>query len=357
MALQIISIPFMQRFPNLVLLKGDCRPFTELPFSRCHLKVGVGLLKMCFLRNNIFCRVQLILIFSISYTVFSVNPATLRAESKADYFLQHGNDPFFTQAPPGIGAEILDLSTKSIPESRVTVDLFTSLTPPGGDGLFGRYSVLVEDTVYLVIPTIAVMGVLWVSPESVSNWSDDDKATSFNGLLEKWKDNVIREGPRMDPDDILINVVGHPYFGSAYYIHARHYGYSRVESLVYSFCVSTFVYEYGIEGFAENPSIQDIFITPLGGYILGELLLPLEKEILKNDSKVLNSRILGALSLFLIDPIGNIVKPLKRLTHRIFGDDVLVGISPLVRHYVVEDDINQQSGVEHQYGFMLTFRW
>jgi hypothetical protein len=75
--------------------------------------------------------------------------------------------------------------------------------------------------------------------------------------------------------------------------------------------MSTFVYEHGIEAFFEKPSIQDMIITPVFGAILGELFLDLEDFILHNNRKLLHSKTLGELCLFLIDPLQEIIDPMK----------------------------------------------
>lgn len=314
--------------------------------------------EMCFHKGAFLkSRNQLIVLFSLVLALLCITPEIVQAELHELFAKTYGNDLISLAGQSGDGIELQALLKDRDAGGLPGTGRATSLSPPGQDGLFGRYSVLVEDTLYLVVPAVAVMGVLWASPDNFSNWSDDDKARSFDDLLDKWKENVIDEGPHWDSDDMLLNVVAHPYCGSAYYIHARHYGYSQVESLIYSFVVSTFFYEYGIEAFAENPSIQDILITPLGGFLLAELLLPLEKQIIENNKKVLDSRILGALSLFFIDPIGHIVGPLKELTDYLFADDIDVRISPIIKHFAVEDNVNHESSSEYQYGLMLTFRW
>jgi len=66
-------------------------------------------------------------------------------------------------------------------------------------------------------------------PQDVSNW-DKDKVNWEYGS-ENWTENATSWN--WDEDDAWINYIGHPYFGSAYYIHARHYGYSRMESFLF----------------------------------------------------------------------------------------------------------------------------
>ena len=193
--------------------------------------------------------------------------------------------------------------------------------------LLGKYSLLAQDTGYLLIPATVVLGLLYIAPESVSNWDEEDKDNSLSELGGKWWDNVSN-GPVWDKDDWWLNWIGHPYWGAAYYVHARHYSYSRLESFWYSFFISNVLYEYGLEAFAEEPSIQDLIATPVGGWLLGEfILLPIEAKIIVNDNKVLGSRILGKTIRVIIDPLGSIIRPLRRLKQRGSGKPASQDIS------------------------------
>ena len=189
------------------------------------------------------------------------------------------------------------------------------LNPPVGRW-FGRYSLLARDMGYLVVPATVILGLLYIAPESISNWDEEDKDNSLSDLGSKWWDNVSN-GPVWDEDDWWLNWIGHPYWGAAYYVHARHYAYSRLESFWYSFFVSNVLYEYGVEAFAEEPSIQDLISTPVGGWLVGEFIfLPLEAKIIANDNTLFGSRVLGKTTRFLMDPLGSIIRPLRRFTHR-----------------------------------------
>lgn len=162
---------------------------------------------------------------------------------------------------------------------------------------------LVEGTLYTQIFMIGTVALLYVMPESVSKWDKD--ALTEQSLREKWTEHV-KEGPVWDKDDFAINYIGHPVSGAWYYMMARDYGISPEGSFLYSVFLSTFVWEYGYEAFAEIPSWQDIFSTPIIGSIMGEGFYYLEKKIDKNEGKVLNSKTLGSISYFLLNPIGNI---------------------------------------------------
>ncbi len=147
---------------------------------------------------------------------------------------------------------------------------------------------------------LGVLGVIALLPESVSKWDKSEIRP-----IKKWWNN-LKSGPVWDTDEWYINYIGHPYFGSVYYVMARSSGYNQWNSFVYSFLMSTFLYEYGIEAMCEPPSIQDIIITPIGGWLYGEWAYQKKLKILDNDSEVMGSKALGSTALFLLDPVGNI---------------------------------------------------
>ena len=147
---------------------------------------------------------------------------------------------------------------------------------------------------------VGVAGFIAMLPPEISNWDrSDDK------LLRKWWDNVS-EGPVWDRDVWYINYIGHPYFGGVYYQVARKSGYRQWDSFMYSFMMSTFYWEYGLEAFAEVPSIQDLVVTPVGGWLWGEWSYQKEKEIRKNGGTVYESYFWGDVALFLLDPVDSI---------------------------------------------------
>lgn len=152
--------------------------------------------------------------------------------------------------------------------------------------------------------TVVVFGVLWIMPESVTNW--DKEEMKENGITDKWKQNV-KAGPVWDTDNFFLNFIAHPYAGAVYYMTARTSGFTMFESFAYSAFVSTFFWEYGVEAFAEIPSWQDLFITPIVGSMFGEGFFYLKKSIIKNDSRVLNSRFLGKTTIFLMDPFNTVL--------------------------------------------------
>jgi hypothetical protein len=154
---------------------------------------------------------------------------------------------------------------------------------------------------------VGVAVTISLLPEDVSNWASTDE-----GMGEKWWNNVS-SGPTWDDDDVFLNYVGHPYFGGVYYVTARSSGYNQWNSFVYSFLMSTFYWEYGIESFAEVPSIQDLIVTPVGGWIYGEWAY--QQKLGLEQEKMANGELSGwqTTGLFFLDPVDAIAKGINNV--------------------------------------------
>ena len=157
-----------------------------------------------------------------------------------------------------------------------------------------------------------VIGLLYVLPESFTNW--DKESDDFI----KWGENV-KAGPLWDRDDVPVNWIGHPYFGSVYYQVARKSGYRQWDAFLYGFMMSTFYWEYGIEAIAEVPSIQDLVITPVLGWAWGEWAFNQEQDIRRDGGEVWGSDILGSTALAFLDPIDSLGRGINNL----FGHEVI----------------------------------
>ncbi len=112
---------------------------------------------------------------------------------------------------------------------------------------------------------LAGMGILISLPKSITKWEDDWMDDAKSNLKRAWT-----KPPVWDKDEWAINYIGHPLAGAAYYNMLRSQGGSRLQSFLFSTVQST-LWEYVIEGIAEQPSIQDLFITPVVGSLIGEL--------------------------------------------------------------------------------------
>ena len=165
------------------------------------------------------------------------------------------------------------------------------------------WELMKTDNYVMLGASVVVLGILYLLPESFTNWDKDD--AKLDKLFDKWWDNV-KEGPVVDEDDFFLNYVAHPYCGAVYYMAARSAGANIFYSFLYSTVLSTFFWEYGIEAFAEVPSVQDLIVTPVVGSIFGEGFYLVKRHILKNDGKLFNSSILGTTAMYLMDPITEI---------------------------------------------------
>ena len=158
---------------------------------------------------------------------------------------------------------------------------------------------LFRNTGLFVGGAIGVMGILYLLPESTTKW--DKNSFTFENVFGKWLDNVAA-GPVLDNDTWFMNYVAHPYWGGVFHMAARSLGHSAITSFLYSAALSTFLWEYGFEALAEIPSTQDLIITPLTGFVVGELFYIAKRGIVKNDYRLFNSKFLGHLATFVMDP-------------------------------------------------------
>jgi len=151
-----------------------------------------------------------------------------------------------------------------------------------------------RDTGLLIGSQFGAAGLIFLMPESVSNWSSEQKKDSF----KKYSANV--GNLVFDKDKFYINYVLHPYWGSTYYIRGRERGLDKASSFVYSTLMSA-VYEFGVECFFEKPSIQDLIVTPVAGSILGALVFEPLRESIKHKQEL---SWYDHVALVLTDPVG-----------------------------------------------------
>ena len=141
-------------------------------------------------------------------------------------------------------------------------------------------------------------------PDGSTNWSRAERREV--PLFKRWW-NHVKSGPHWDGDSWMFNFVLHPYGGAAYFMTARSCGFNFWYSALYSACISTFFWEYGIEAFNEIPSIQDLFITPVIGSLLGEGFYFVKRYIVDHDYRLLGSKVVGNVVAFLVDPVNELV--------------------------------------------------
>lgn len=152
---------------------------------------------------------------------------------------------------------------------------------------------------------VGTLFVLEMLPEDATAWNR--AALQRTPLFRRWYDHVFTRGPEWDHDKFMFNYILHPYAGAAYFMAARSCGFSFWGSMLYSFCISTVGWEFGIEAFMERPSYQDIFITPVVGSVLGELMYRGKRHIVDNGYELLGSWFLGHAACFVLDPVNEVI--------------------------------------------------
>lgn len=161
------------------------------------------------------------------------------------------------------------------------------------------------NTAVLTGTFVSTLFVLECLPEDATSWNR--ASLQKVAPLKRWYRNVFVRGPEWDHDKIIFNYVLHPYAGAVYFMSARTCGFNYWRSLLYCACISTIGWEYGIEAFMERPSIQDLFITPIIGSMIGEGFYHTKRHIVRNDYRLLGSKILGNAAVFLIDPVNEVI--------------------------------------------------
>jgi hypothetical protein len=111
----------------------------------------------------------------------------------------------------------------------------------------------------------AIYGLLYALPENVSRWSSATKRNFGSNYR-----NTFTKPIALDKDQWYVNYVGHPYQGAFYYNSMRAQGAEMRQSSLFAFA-NTYVWEFLLEGAIEQPSIQDLVVTPIAGTLLGEL--------------------------------------------------------------------------------------
>ena len=150
-----------------------------------------------------------------------------------------------------------------------------------------------------------MLAVLECLPEDATTWNR--AALQKDPFYKRWYNNVFKRGPEWDHDNPIFNFVLHPYAGAAYFMAARSCGFNFFQSLLYCTIISNVGWEFGIEACMERPSIQDLFITPIVGSVLGELCYKLKRHIASHGYRLWGSPVLGNIVAFLIDPVNEVV--------------------------------------------------
>ena len=167
--------------------------------------------------------------------------------------------------------------------------------------------------------------------------------------------------PVWDDDAWWINYLTHPYWGAAYYIRGRERGLEPMPAFWFSALLST-LFEFGAEALFEQPSYQDLLVTPIAGALIGEYwFAPLRSRI-----KAKPGRLTGwdKTLLFATDPLG----VFNAATDRLFGLNLEWRFRPLhtgettrssdlMDATTLRPPILAQSGGELIWGLQLHITW
>lgn len=109
---------------------------------------------------------------------------------------------------------------------------------------------------------------LLIAPDELTMWGKADKF-KVTSILSQFRSSYTKP-PVWDKDHWYVNYIGHPYQGAFYYNSIRSQGATVLQSSL--FCLGQSVlWEYVWEGGMEQPSIQDLIVTPVLGVLIGEL--------------------------------------------------------------------------------------
>lgn len=266
--------------------------------------------------------IHIVLVCSVIYTTIEAH-STTRGSDMDSLEAIHNLQSVFWEVT-------IEPVTLAKPDSITHIKPTTNLIPPQNEiSLYELpYSVTTRtpDWHRLWINTATLSGafigsllVLECLPEDATSWNRAELQDV--PLFKRWHNHVIKKGPEWDHDKFYFNYILHPYAGAAYFMAARSCGFNAWQSLLYCACISTIGWEFGIEAFMERPSIQDIFITPLVGSLIGEAFYKAKRSIVNNGYKLVGLTFWGNVVAFIIDPVNEFMglftgNPCKELAKR-----------------------------------------
>lgn len=151
---------------------------------------------------------------------------------------------------------------------------------------FWRGMVLITGT------EIAAGLILAAMPRESTNWEEGAFDHALSNFGDAWTSL-----PVWDRDEAFHDWFGHPYAGAFYYNMMRSQGGTVGQSFAFSVLHSV-LWEYGLEAFAEQPSIQDLVATPFIGAVVGELFHRWSVAIVRKGNLNLGQKIL----VFFLNP-------------------------------------------------------
>ncbi|NOZ53574.1 MAG: DUF3943 domain-containing protein [Gammaproteobacteria bacterium] len=205
------------------------------------------------------------------------------------------------------------------------VETSLSLDIPGTTDWVG----LTKDTAYFLGYQFSIIGVLYVMPSSISGWT---KETKREFSMQQYTDNASQVV--WDKDLWFINYVLHPYWGGTYFVRGQQRGLSPMGSFLYAATLSS-MYEFGAEAFFEEPSIQDLIVTPGAGYFVGQYFMTVRNHIQKKSAVQLSGT--DKFILAMTDPIGAMNEKVESWFSRKVKVSLLPMLGPQFRKSIVNE--------------------
>jgi hypothetical protein len=203
-------------------------------------------------------------------------------EGEARYVQALLADASAPDAGPGLRPLALALDAPPAPTPRLDLDLSGGYGPgieTWGDPPARTPPAWLELKGLGVLSAVAVgfMGVMTLLPEDISKWKqvEDPWPTMQSNFERAWT-----QPPVWDHDGWGVNYVGHPLVGMYTYLSVRNLGASGGRSFLFS-TIASFGWEYAVESWAEQPSIQDLLVTSTVGSLLGEAVFQFTRYLLQ----------------------------------------------------------------------------
>lgn len=142
----------------------------------------------------------------------------------------------------------------------------------------------------ITLVELTLLSVTATLPKDWTGWSGHFVQDGLGNLRDAYS------GPPVWDSDIWFhNYVGHPYGGSVYYNTVRCQGASKTTSFLFVTLMST-QWEYIFEAVAEQPSIQDLIITPIIGGLVGEVVHDLTLRLTRNGAGLIEKIVITVLN-------------------------------------------------------------
>ena len=162
---------------------------------------------------------------------------------------------------------------------------------------------ITRDTGFFLLYQPVILGVFYLLPESVIDYTRDQKKIS----AEKYWQHV--RDPRFDRDSFWLNFIAHPYWGSTFYTRARERGFDRMGSFGYAVLLST-MFEFLSEAWYEHPSYNDLIVTPVLGSLIGAFITEPLRDYVKSKPAL---KWYDHAALIATDPLGTANAYMERL--------------------------------------------